>query len=147
MSGSGATEHGPPVEIRDQVERGTVEVSADTAETAARRLAEAAAALARTTQEMSAMAQGEPLNPARFAEAARRYAVTFDRSAGVLTAAETDELVRYLRGDTAGHRQEAGGDIEQLAADAVDRMITSLATATATVEAQLAELHRMRRAA
>ncbi|TCZ58748.1 hypothetical protein [Roseicella aquatilis] len=36
---------------------------------------------------------------------------------------------------------------ERLAAEAVDRMIARLDTATATVEAQLAELRRMRRAA
>ena len=39
------------------------------------------------------------------------------------------------------------GTAERLAAEAVDRMIAKLDVATATLEAQLAELRRMRRAA
>jgi len=69
------------------------------------------------------------------------------------------QLQAWLAGeveDEASARESVGSQAspapegsagERLAAEAVDRMIAALDAATATVEAQLAELRRMRRAA
>jgi len=68
------------------------------------------------------------------------------------------QLQTWLAGEVVDKALEMGsggqslplreeGAEERFAAEAVDRMIAALDTATATVEAQLAELRRMRRAA
>jgi hypothetical protein len=90
--------------------------------------------------EIPPHAEAKPAEVGRAADSPR------EKTQRVTESVFSSALERIGRGEDARRLAEEEA-VEQFAAATVDRMIAALDTATATVEAQLAELRRMRRAA